>query len=222
MAVTQTNSEPTRRSRSAQKVVRRQQLIDATIDCINKDGISQTTLAKITQRAGASQGIVIFHFQNKESLFEQTLAFLTEEYQSTWRAAYKKARHKPIDKLCSMVTSAFHPSVFNRKKISVWYAFWGEAQSRPRYQRICGASDHEFSSTMLALCEEICATTGATMNPEVAALAIEGMIDGLWQNCLLLTERFDRKNSIRAIFDLVEVIFPDEKDVIRCYKPSKE
>ena len=75
------------RSRKRQSEFRRQQLIDATIDCIDRLGLSQTTLARIAERAGLSQGNVVFHFQSKDALLEQTLQFLNAEYKANWQQA---------------------------------------------------------------------------------------------------------------------------------------
>jgi TetR/AcrR family transcriptional repressor of bet genes len=52
------------RNRKSQSDFRKRQLIDATMDCIDKLGLSQTTLARIAERAGLSQGNVVFHFQS--------------------------------------------------------------------------------------------------------------------------------------------------------------
>ena len=64
-------SPQSHRSRALQSRVRKQQLIGSTIECIDQFGLSQTTIAKIAQHAGVSQGVVIFHFQTKELLLEQ-------------------------------------------------------------------------------------------------------------------------------------------------------
>ena len=218
MALADSNKSTNHRSRAAQKIFRKQQLIDATIDCINRLGISQTTLAKITEKAGVSQGIVIFHFRSKEALFEQALGYLSEEYCQVWQAAYDKAGDAAIDKLCSMVQATFSAVVCNRKKISVWYAFWGEARSRPKYQEICGQTDREFSETLENLCRKLCGSGTAAVTAEVAAHGIEGMIDGLWQNCLLIPESFNRQQACRTVFELMEAIFPDERVTIGRYK----
>jgi len=61
------------RSRATQTEFRKHQLIDATIDCIDKFGLSQTTIARIAKRARVSQGIFVFHFRSKKDLLEQTL-----------------------------------------------------------------------------------------------------------------------------------------------------
>ena len=208
-------------NRASQKIVRKQQLVDATIDCINRLGLSQTTLAKIAERAGVSQGIVSFHFRSKDILLEQTLLHLSNEYSAAWHAAHDTAGERSIQKLCAIVASAFHPKLCTRKKISVWYAFWGESHSRPKYREVCGQIDGEFSEVVLELCKDICADGQARVGADVAALGIEGMIDGLWQNCLVLPEPFNRKTACRTVFELMEAIFPKETKTIQQYKSAQ-
>jgi TetR/AcrR family transcriptional repressor of bet genes len=149
-------SPQSHRSRAVQSLLRKQQLIGSTILCIDQFGLSQTTIAKIAQHAGVSQGVVIFHFQTKDLLLEQVLRFLSKEYTDNWKSAIALAGEAPIDQLCSIVMSAFSPKVCNRKNVGVWYAFWGASQSRPTYQEVCGQTDSEFSSTLLSLCTQLC------------------------------------------------------------------
>lgn len=196
------------RNRKKQSEFRKRQLIDATIDCIDKLGISQTTLAKIAERAGLSQGNVVFHFHSKEALLEQTLHFLNEEYRNNWQLAVAAAGDDPGAQLAAMIEAAFAPKIFNRRKISVWFAFWGESRSRPKYMKVCGAADQEFSDKLLHLCTAIEQKNGARLGAKTAALSFEGMIDGLWQNFLINETAFKREQAIAAVFELVECVFP--------------
>lgn len=199
------------RNRKRQSEFRKQQLIDATLDCIDRLGISQTTLARIADRAGLSQGNLLFHFQSKESLFEQTLRFLSDEYKSNWQQAFGAAGDDPVQQLRALIRASFAPSICSRKKISVWFAFWGESRSRPQYMRVCGANDKAFSDSLLAVCRSLETRFEARLGAETAALGIEGMIDGLWQNFLLGPPGFKRDRAVRAVFDLAESIYPGMK-----------
>jgi len=182
------------------------------MDCIDKLGISQTTLARIAARAGLSQGNLLFHFQTKEALLEQTLRFLNDEYKSNWQDALAAAPENPGLQLRAMIKASFAARICNRKKISVWMAFWGESRSRPAYMRVCGANDKAFSDRLLALCEAIEVQTDARLSASTAALSIEGMIDGLWQNFLIGPSGFKRDQAIRAVFELVDAIYPGLTD----------
>ncbi len=196
------------RNRKSQREFRKRQLIDATIDCIDKLGISQTTLARIAERAGISQGNVVFYFHSKDELLEQTLHFLNDEHTSNWQKALADAGPDPWSRLQALIKASFAPQVFNRKKISVWYAFWGESRSRPKYMRVCGASDRAFSDTILKLCQAIESRDGSGLSPQTAAQSIEGMIDGMWQSFLLGSPGFKRAQAISTIFELLGNIFP--------------
>ena len=209
------------RNRAVQTEFRKRQLIEATIDCIDKFGLSQTTIARIAKHAGVSQGIVVFHFQSKEALLEQTLRELSREFVENWKNALDNADTNPVSRLCDLVKSTFSASICNRKKISVWYAFWGETRSRPRYKELCGNNDVEFSTTLLSLCKEMEATTSSTLSPETAALSIEGMIDGLWQNFLFGPPGQKRQQAIVAVFELIEIIYPQQRHNIRRLSPLK-
>ena len=197
------------RNRKSQREFRQQQLIEATLDCIDKLGISQTTLARIAERAGLSQGNVVFHFQSKEALLDQTLRFLDEEYLSNWQTALAAAEPDPMSQLCAMVRASFAPKICNRRKISVWYAFWGESRSRPKYMRVCGANDKAFSDKLLSLCEALAGQHGGRLSSATAALSIEGMINGLWQNFLLGPPGLKREQAIQTVFELLDAIYPE-------------
>jgi len=203
------------RNRTVQSAFRKQQIINATLDCIDQLGLSQTTLASIANKAGVSQGVVVFHFQSKEALLEKALQFLSREYGECWQSAIAQAPDDPISQLKALVNATFTPSICNRKKISVWYAFWGESRSRPKYQQVCGHQDKQFSETLLSICEQIANRRQARLPALTAALSIEGMIDGLWQNFLIGQPGFKRKEAIHAIYELIEIIYPGKVETIK-------
>jgi TetR/AcrR family transcriptional repressor of bet genes len=203
------------RNRAVQSKYRKQQLIEATLECIDKLGLSQTTIARIAERAGVSQGIVVFHFQTKINLLEQTLRHLSQEYVQCWQEASELAGPEPISQLCAMIKASFTPAICNRKKISVWYAFWGESRSRPRYMELCGKNDQAYSGKLLSLCSEIIINSKSPLSAQTAALSIEGMIDGLWQNFLICAPGFKRAQAITTVFELLGIIYPEEDHNIR-------
>lgn len=197
------------RSRRHQSEFRKRQLIEATLDCIDRLGISQTTLAQIAERAGVSQGNVIFHFHHKESLLEQTLVHLNDEYMRTWQGALAEAAPNPVARLRALISASFAPHVCSRKKISVWFAYWGESRSRPGYREVCGESDQAFSASLLELCQAMENEYGANLKAETAALAIESMADGLWQNLLINAPSLRREEALDAVLELIATIYPN-------------
>ena len=122
--------------------------------------------------------------------------------------ALETAAADPGAQVRALIEASFATHICNRKKISVWFAFWGESRSRPKYMELCGANDRAFSDKLLELCAAIESKHGARLSAATAALAIEGMIDGLWQNFLIGPPRFKRDQAIRLVFELLDSIYP--------------
>lgn len=197
-------------SRAATKLLRRQQLIDSTIESIAKRGFAETTLANVADGAGLSRGIVNFHFQSKDALLVETLQYLTEDYRAAWRRAIAKAGPRPADRLWAMIEADFDPAICNRKKIAVWYAFWGEAKSRPTYLKVCDAADAEYNDVMRGICREIVAEGGyASVEAEMVADGLDAMLNGMWLSLLLDPRGFDRAANKRICRAFLASSFPD-------------
>lgn len=195
--------------RAAAKEATRLKLIEATIDSIAHSGFADTTLAKVSEGAGLSRGIVNFHFTSKDALLVETLTHLADEYTGFWKAAVEKAGSDPAARLSAIIDAEFHPTVCNRKKIAVWYAFWGEARSRPTYLDVCERQDRELLETVQALCAELVAQGGyETVEAEDVATGLMALTDGLWLDLLLTPTRFDRAGARRVCMTFLTGMFP--------------
>ncbi|MDX1401762.1 MAG: TetR family transcriptional regulator, partial [Kiloniellales bacterium] len=90
-----------RRERTADRKVRKRQLIEATISSIAELGFSDTTLATVTKRAGLSHGTINFHFKSKEMLFAETLGYVAQQHYKAWQVAMKQAGRDPADQMAA-------------------------------------------------------------------------------------------------------------------------
>ena len=77
--------------RTASRAERRQQLIDATMKCIARKGMSGTTLGDVASEAGLSQGIVNLHFESKDNLLNETLRALANDYRAQFDKTLERA-----------------------------------------------------------------------------------------------------------------------------------
>jgi TetR/AcrR family transcriptional repressor of bet genes len=122
---------------------RRQQLIDAAMSSIAEHGLANTTVARVAEAAGLSQGIVNFYFESKQELLIATLEYVESEFQRVRRDAKRSAAKTPEAQLDAIIEATFDPAVCNPRYLDVWDAFWGEARSREDFNRVC--STHEIS-----------------------------------------------------------------------------
>ena len=197
------------RGRTASRAVRRRQLIDATIESISRFGISGTTMNTVTGIAGLSTGIVNFHFENKENLFEETLRFLAEEHRDQWRKDVNSAELAPQAKLLAIVDAHFHPDICCRRKLAVWFAFYGEAGYRDSYRRIMSEIDEERWQTSTGLCQRIIEDGGyGGIEADKVASTLEGLYDGFCLNILIYPGAFTRDDARARIRDYLAITFP--------------
>jgi len=207
--VTRATNSAGKQSRIATKAVRRQQLIDATIESIAKNGLAGTTMTTVTREAGLSLGLVNFYFSTKQNLFEETLRYLAEEHHQFWKKSYEKATLTPEAKLKAIVAAHFHPTICKRKKITVWFGFFGEAKSRASYRKLVADIDAERLDVSARLCREIVAEGGYdTIDPENVAMTLEGLYDGFWLNILMYPREFTRFDAMTRIQKYLAGQFP--------------
>lgn len=212
----------TRPRRTEPREVRRQQLIDATIASIAQHGMSGTTMATVTRIANLSSGIVAFHFQSKENLLVETLLSLAREHREVWRAAYDDAALAPEAKLWAFVAAHFHPSVCERPKLSVWFAFFGDAQLRRLYRERLGEIDEERWQEAKRLCRALQEEGGYEgLDPMDIAKSLEGLYDGLWLNMMIHPEEFTAEDAKRQVLQFLARTFPRHFDPERPPDPER-
>ena len=199
----------TKPRRTASRETRRRQLIDATMKCIARKGLSGTTLGDVAKEAGLSQGIVNLHFESKENLLNETLRCIADDYKSQFNRTLEKSGPDASSKLHALMELDLRPSILDRRKLAVWFAFWGEVKSRPRYREVCEQSDEYYDEVLNSLCEEII-NDGDYKNISAAAVAtvLTSVTNGMWLSYLISPKRFDRQNATNAVDEYLRSIFP--------------
>ena len=196
------------KKRTASRELRKQQLIKATIKTVAKKGFAHTTMADVAKEAGLSQGIINLHFKSKDRLFSETLRYLSDEYKQAWERALKKAGNDPVEKLRAMVNLDFSASLCERSKLAVWFAFYGEAKSRPTYLSICTEQDTQYTSVLEQIAEEIIREGGYEARAEDVAETLSAMTDGLWLSLLLTPRSVGRESAKGLCFTYLANVFP--------------
>ncbi|RUV91551.1 transcriptional regulator BetI [Mesorhizobium sp. M1A.F.Ca.IN.022.07.1.1] len=201
-----------KRGRKASKEVRQLQLIEATIDSLAKRGYAETTMADVADGAGLSRGIVNFHFESKEKLLVATLQYMYDEYSAHWRAALQKAGDDPARQLQALVWADFDRSICNKRKLAAWCAFWGEAKSRPTYQALSSSRDAYYQQVFIDLCATLKQSGGYAYEPQVMALALSAMLEGLWLRLMMGTQDTTRETALQAANAFLAAAFPKHYD----------
>ncbi len=201
-------ANPGRRALSKER--RRRQLIDATIKRISKKGLASLTLSDVAKEAGLSQGIVNLHFNSKDNLLSETLRFLIEDYDTQFMQTVEMESNEAAKTLLALMEMDLNPVICDRKKLSVWFAFWGEVKAVPTYQKICATYDDKYDEIIRQLCERIISEGNYNdVNAQTVTDTLSSLTDGFWLSCLINPKSFDRNAALRCIYSYLCVVFPE-------------
>ncbi|MCX7889806.1 MAG: TetR family transcriptional regulator C-terminal domain-containing protein [Rhodobacteraceae bacterium] len=194
--------------RKLSRETRRGQLIEATIETLAQRGYARTTLTEVARTAGLSHGLVNFHFETKEKLLAETLAFLAEEYRANWTAALAAAADHPAARLDAMLRADFNPAICTPARLAAWCSFWGEAQSRPLYQESYGAKDEEYIRVLEGICAALLALDRRSDDPERVARVLRVTVEGVWLDLMSMRNPYSREEALATVHTCAAALFP--------------
>jgi TetR/AcrR family transcriptional repressor of bet genes len=203
-----TDPKPGAVPRKLSRDARRAQLIEATIETLATRGYARTTLTEVANQAGLSHGLVNFHFQTKERLLAETLAYLADEYRQNWTAALAQAGDDPADRLDAMLRADFNPAICTPARLSAWCSFWGEAQSRPIYQEQCGSKDDDYNATIEGICAGLLAADGTDANAARVARVLRVTVEGVWLDLMTMQDPYSRDEALATVYCSAAAFFP--------------
>jgi TetR/AcrR family transcriptional repressor of bet genes len=163
--------------------IRRQQLIDATIATIEAHGFAETTIARISQRAGLSAGIVSHYFGGKNALLAATMRWLLSDLRDEMIARQRRGE-SPIGRIEAIIAANFAPAQFTPRVCAAWLSFYAQVPHEPELARLHRVYIRRLHSNLRH-------AFGALLPAEATARAAEGMaalIDGIWAQAALLRE----------------------------------
>lgn len=162
------------------EIVRRRQLIDATISAIHEEGLANATISQISRRAGLSGGIVAHYFQDKAGLLEATMRSLAEDLRRGVVEHLSRAQG-PEARVFAVIDANFAPEQFTPEVVTVWLSFWSQLATTPGLARIHRIYERRMNSNLQHAFKQLLPAAQARhLTSGLAAL-----IDGLWLRCAL-------------------------------------
>ncbi len=121
-----------------------------------------------------------------------------------------RLRDSPVQALQKLVELYLDPAIASTRKVSVWYAFWGEATARQEYQEICGQKDDRFAGLVLDLVSRMIEESQQHhLDADAIALGLIGALEVLWQGIAFQTEGdVDRAGARRRCMAYLASVFP--------------
>ena len=196
------------RRRGEAKAYFRAKLIDAAIEAIARHGFSGLSVSRLVEYSGLSRGMVNLHFNRKDQLLHEVLKHLADAYRTGWQAAIARAPGDPAARLWALIEHDVVRKDHEDRTLIAWLAFRQEAITNPSYRPLCDTREVAFLATVRSICVALIKEGGYSIKPDVAALGITFLLEGLWLDWALDPERYRPKVG-RAVCEAhLAAIFP--------------
>ncbi|WP_170592869.1 TetR family transcriptional regulator C-terminal domain-containing protein [Ruegeria arenilitoris] len=191
-------------------------LIEAVLDSVAEKGISETSVSEIIQRANLSRGMIHLHFGGKDNLVDEAARYSSEQYYNGIYDLLKATGQTGQEHIEMIVRGDLSETILNKKNVSVWYAFRGEARNRAAIAAFSDTRDAKLRNLVFNAFARIAKETGTEHPNQVARDATHGtlaMLEGMWTDYLLHPDSFDRDEAMRIVFRFLRAMFPKHFDL---------
>lgn len=198
-------------AREAGKSKNRRHLLDSAANAICKFGFRGATIGAIQQESGLSRGMINLHFQTKENLLLAVAEDLARHYQSHWERAVTDTGMSAAERLRRIIQVDLSPEVLNERHVAIWFAFRSEVRSNPAYHQFIASRDAGFRDTIIEICQTLIDEGGyEDADAILAANSFVALLEGMWTDFHLHSDRFDREKARRACIYVAKSFFPDQ------------
>ncbi|MHB0777226.1 transcriptional regulator BetI [Halomonas sp. WWR20] len=181
--------------------IRRQQLIQATMEAIDEAGLADATIARIARRAGVSTGIISHYFGGKDGLIEATMRHILRDLGNAVIQRRNRLKHDtPQAHLRAIIDGNFDRSQISQSVMKTWLAFWASSMHQADLQRLQYVNDRRLYSNLSSQFRRCLPREQARQ----AARGLAAMIDGLWLRGALAPEGLDVDRARHLAYDYLD------------------
>ena len=176
--------------------MRRQALIEATIECLKRYGHDGLSIRTISAQAGVSVGLINHHFPNKNELVAAAYRHINASLIAGMQAAVARAGKSPQARMRAFLEAWFSAPSLDADALAVWVVFWGLYRHSRLIQRAHQETYQDYVNLPRGLLAELLPPTRAARGARVrrsvrstptvrvdlrlAAIGLTALLDGLW------------------------------------------
>lgn len=190
------------------KSIRKQQLIDATLESISQHGLQNTTIITISRFAGLSSGIISHYFGGKQGLIEATIMYLLDQLKIALLERVSEKELSATQRLKAITEANFTPFQRSSSTTKTWLCFWTESMHDPKLRRLQHINSKRLYSNLLFSFRQLLAEN----NAQIAAKKTAAMIDGFWLRCALSLEP---ENEFKQAEQLCKSFIDDQINLLK-------
>ena len=183
--------------------IRRRELRQAAFEVLQREGMAGATLEKVAIQAGASKGIVLHYFRNKQELFEQAMREANANLRDAVAERLRQAK-TPRERLAAIIEGNFDDRFYQPSIAHAWLSLCAEVPREPQLARIQAVIHARMHSNLLSALRPILPAEEARQTAHL----ISALIDGLWLRLGLHSGGILRYEALAHMRDFIERRLP--------------
>ena len=194
----------------------RERLIDAAIESIYQHGYAETTVAKISELADVSQGVMHHHFAGKEDLLAEAMMRLLD-VMHTRVVEGCAAASSPRGKLWAVIEAVLGEEQSDKRTAAVWLAFWVHSEYHKPLRRTRDIYNRRLLSNVrgyLRLIFQEIGARGAEERADYGATMIISLLHGAWLSYTLEERGVSLERARLLVWEAIEMLISRAREVL--------
>ncbi len=185
--------------------LRREQIVQATIQCLARDGYARLTMKTLAREAGVSQGILHYYFADKAAILVAVLESVTADLNHRLEQAQQAHLQAPAKRLQAVIRTCLEAAQACPELWQVFIQLWGEMMHDEQLSAI-NADLYTNMRRQIAVLLTLGIRQGAfrRINVEETAAMILGLVDGMALQLTFDPQVLPLETAITCCYETVE------------------
>lgn len=158
-----------------------EQILDAAMDVIVRDGLDSTSMRAVAEEAEVSLGLLSYHFEGKEKLVVAAFQRATERLIQLIDDRMAAAGDDPRDRVKAALRSWFDPEFSDAQHLEMWLAIWAVSRTNEEV----AVAERDLYDRCAAQLNAAIKDVDRSLSPDAVSRRVTDLLalqNGLWIN----------------------------------------
>lgn len=158
-----------------------EQILDATMEVIVRDGLDSTSMRAVAEEADVSLGLLSYHFDGKENLVVSAFQRAADQLIDHTSRRIDGAGTDPRERIRAALRSWFEPEFSDLEHLEIWTAIWAVGRTNDGV----AAAERDFYERSADLLRDAISDAHPSLSPDAVSRRVTDVIalqNGLWIN----------------------------------------
>lgn len=185
--------------RKVPEAQRREQLLAAAYLIAVRDGLDQVTARRVADEAGASPGLVFFHFESKDGLLLALLEHLLAGALDAEVTPEIAVLDSAVDRLHALVRIEIEGLPEQRGAVELFFAYWVSLGRQAAFRDRISLALERYRDVFVPVCADVVDELAMSVDGDALATYVVSLIEGAAVQVVRDLARFDTEAFLAVL-----------------------